>query len=132
MGKLHHVGIAVRNLDEALARLQVVLGDCPITREEVASQKIRVAELDLGNVKLELLEPTAEDSPVEKFLRKRGEGLHHLSFATTDVAGDLGRLKEAGVALVDKTPRLGAEGNHIAFVHPRSMGGVLIELCQEP
>ncbi len=130
MERLDHVGIAVHNLDEALGRLLPVLGPRRVTREEVPSQKIRVAHIDMGNVSLELLESTAPDGPVGRFLSKRGEGLHHLSFEVSDIETRLVELRQAGVDMVDQTPRVGAEGHLIAFVHPKSTGGVLVELCQ--
>ena len=130
--RLDHVGIAVRNLDDALQRLAPLLGDKSVTREEVAAQKVRVAHIDLGNVKLELLEPTEPDSAVGRFLEKRGEGLHHLSLQVADIAKVLHALQLSGLPLIDEKGRPGAEGNLVAFLHPRGTGNVLLELCQHP
>ncbi|MHB2020020.1 MAG: methylmalonyl-CoA epimerase [Candidatus Xenobia bacterium] len=130
--RLDHVGIAVRDLDAALQRLAPLLGDKRVTREEVAGQKVRVAHIDLGNVKLELLEPTSADSAVGKFLEKRGEGLHHLSLQVADIAAVLQALQAAGLPLIDQEARPGAEGNLVAFLHPKATGSVLLELCQHP
>ena len=129
--KIDHIGIAVRSLGEAVERyrrLGVEAGDI----EEVPDQKTRVALLRIGESRIELLEAMQEDSPVGKFLARRGEGLHHICLATDDVALELDRLRRAGVRLIDDAPRLGAGGCLVAFVHPSSAGGVLIELSQAP
>lgn len=98
--------------------------------EQVTDQKVRVACFDLGGMRLELLEPTSEDSPISKFLASKGGGLHHLAFRTDDVQSELDRVKQQGVRLIDETPRQGAGGMQIAFLHPKSTQGVLLELTQ--
>ncbi len=125
--EIDHIGIAVRSLDDAKKFWVEQLGLKIVQVEEVPEQKVRVALLENG---VELLEPTAPDSPVAKFIEKRGEGLHHLTLATGNLADRLGQLKAAGVNLIDETPRAGAGGARIAFVHPKSAGGVLVELCE--
>ena len=99
--------------------------------EEVASQKVRVAFLPMGEVRIELLEPTSDDSPIAKFIAKRGEGIHHIAFGTDDVEEELKSVSEKEIRLIDKVPRSGAHGAKIAFLHPKSTLGVLMELCQE-
>ena len=137
---LDHVGIAVSDLQAALAFYRDALGLEIEAPEEVTSQRVRAHFLPLGEgidggagppgVKLELLEPTSPDSPVQKFIDKRGEGLHHMTFQTDDLAGRLENLKKANIGLIDETPRIGAGGACIAFIHPKSAHGVLIELCE--
>jgi methylmalonyl-CoA epimerase len=128
--RLDHVGIAVRSLDEALRPYVNGLGLSVDGTEEVAGERVRVAFLPVGETRIELLEPTAEDSPIARFIQRRGEGVHHLCFQVADLDAALERLKAAGVPLVDESPRGGAGGSRVAFVHPRGMGGVLIELSE--
>jgi methylmalonyl-CoA/ethylmalonyl-CoA epimerase len=128
--RISHIGIAVRQWDQQVAFYQDVLGLKLLQIEEVPEQKVRVAMFQVGEVVIELLGPLSEDSPVGKFLEKQGEGLHHLAYLVQDLAGTLQSLSEKGVALVDKTPRPGAHGHRIAFLHPRSTFGVLTELCE--
>jgi methylmalonyl-CoA/ethylmalonyl-CoA epimerase len=129
IGPAHHVGIAVRRLDDALARYRA-FGFEPEEVEEVPSQGVRVAFLRAGDVRLEFLESLAPDGVIARFLERRGEGLHHLAFAVDDIRSELGRLKAAGLELVDAEPRPGAHGRLVAFVHPRSAQGVLVELVE--
>jgi len=124
---IDHIGIAVRSLSEAKVFWCDKLGLKVSHEEEVPEQKVRVAILENG---IELLEPTSPDSPVAKFIEKRGEGLHHVTLQTGNLADRLKALKAAGVNLIDETPRVGAGGAGIAFVHPKSSGGVLLELCE--
>lgn len=131
LNKIDHVGIAVPNLQEALAALKF-LGSGDVHYEEVEDQGVRVACIPLRDCNVELLEPTSPDSAVGKFLAKRGSGVHHLAFAVDDVAARLDELAAQGVQLIDKTPREGANGKQIAFLHPKSTGGILIELCSQP
>jgi methylmalonyl-CoA epimerase len=124
---IDHIGIAVRSIDEAKKFWVDQLG-LKISRvEDVAEQKVRVAILENG---IELLEATSPDSPIARFIEKRGEGLHHLTLATGNLADRLKTLKAAGVNLIDEKPRSGAGGASIAFLHPRSAHGVLVELCE--
>ncbi|HEU0265418.1 MAG TPA: methylmalonyl-CoA epimerase [Geobacterales bacterium] len=128
--KINHIGIAVPSLDAALPFYRQQLGMEYLGVEEVAEQKVRVAFLRIGDSKIELLEPTAEDSPVAIFLAKNGAGIHHLAYEVDDIEAALAKLAADGVRLIDSTPRNGAHGARIAFIHPKASGGVLTELCQ--
>jgi methylmalonyl-CoA epimerase len=128
--KTDHIAIAVRSLDAALPLYAEILGTREWHIEEVPEQKTRVAVLSLGGTRIELLEAMTEDSPVAGFLARRGEGLHHICLEVTDLEGELRRLEGAGMRLIDAVPRTGAGGKRIAFLHPSSAAGVLIELCQ--
>jgi len=127
---IDHISIAVKSIDEAKKFWVDTLGLEYLRTENVPGQKVRVAVLAAGEATVELMEPTAADSPVQKFLDKRGEGLHHVAFATGKLAGHLQALKLANIGLIDEEPRIGAGGAHIAFIHPRSAHGVLIEMCE--
>lgn len=127
---IDHIAIAVESLAEAIPFYRDQLGLPLKTIEEVPEQKVKVAIFSLGPSRIELLEPTADDSPISKFLAKRGPGLHHLALRSSAVTEDLHRLDEAGARLIDKTPRAGADGMRIAFVHPEATAGVLLELTQ--
>lgn len=129
-GKINHIGIAVANLEESLPFYRDILGMAFEGTEEVAEQKVRVAFLAVGESRIELLEPTAPDSPVARFLEKNGPGVHHLAYQVEDLEQTLADLKQLGVRLVDEVPRNGAHGTRIAFLHPKASGGVLTELCQ--
>jgi len=128
--KINHIGIAVKNIETAATLYRDVLGMTFEGTEEVAEQKVRVAFFAIGESRIELLEPTSPDSPVAKFLEKNGEGIHHIAYEVEDIEGALHRLRQENVRLVDETPRCGAHGTRIAFLHPKATGGVLIELCQ--
>jgi len=128
--KVDHIGIATRQIDEALALWRDVLGLEIDSTEEVPEQGVRVAMLPIGDSHIELLEPLSLDSPVGKFLEKRGPGIHHLAVRVTDIRASLAHLKEKGTRLIDETPRTGAGGCLVAFVHPSSANGVLLELVQ--
>ncbi len=128
--KIDHVGIAVAGLDEALKLFRDQLGlECKGI-ELVEEQKVKVAFLPVGESKIELLEATDPEGPVGKFVEKKGGGVHHLSFRVKNIEEKLKQLKEKGVALIDEKPRYGAGGAKIAFLHPKSTGGVLIEICE--
>jgi methylmalonyl-CoA epimerase len=127
---IDHVGIAVKSIDEAKKFWVDTLGLKLSRIEEVPEQKVRVAILKAGETTIELLEPTSPDSPVQKFIEKRGEGLHHLTLETDELAERLQKLKGANIALIDEQPRIGAGGASIAFLHPKSAHGVLVELCE--
>lgn len=129
---LDHVGIAVTNLDSALDEHRKHFGFSLESREVISSQRVEVAFIRLPNTLLELLAPTDNDSPLARFLSKRGPGLHHLCYRVDDIERELTRLKSIGVELIDASPRPGAHGTRIAFLHPKSNGGVLIELCEHP
>ncbi len=128
--KINHLGIATKGIDEALKFWQDALGLENVHTEVVEDQKVRVAMLPIGESRVELLEPTSDDSPISKFLEKRGGGIHHVAVEVDDIAESLAKLKENGVKLIDEEPRLGAEGCLVAFVHPKSANGVLLELVQ--
>lgn len=128
--KIEHIGIATRTLDESLSFWREALGLEVIETEEVAEQKVRVAMLPIGESRVELLEPTSDDSPIAKFIAKRGTGIHHIAVRVTDIRAHLAQLKERGVRLIDETPRTGAGGCLVAFVHPSSANGVLLELVE--
>lgn len=129
--KLEHIGIAVKSIDERLKIWRDVLGLHLEMIEEVPQQKVKVAVLDIDGLKIELLEALGEGSTVATFIEKRGEGLHHLCFEVEDIDEMLLKLKQQGAKLIDEVPRDGASGKKIAFVHPKDMGGVLIELTQK-
>lgn len=129
--KLVHVGVAVNDLDASVATFSKLLGieDAPV--ETVADQKVRLAFFHTGGASIELTEPTSPDSPIAKFIAKRGEGVHHLSFEVDDIRAELARLKSNGFQLIDEEPRRGAGGCWIAFIHPKSTHGVLVEISQK-
>lgn len=130
ISKLNHIGIAVQSIEEARPLYEQALGLPFQGIEEVPSQKVRVAFFGCGEVRIELLEPTAVDSPIAVALAKRGPGLHHLAYETDDIEVELARLSEQGVRLIDESPRPGAHGTRIAFLHPKGTGKVLTELTQ--
>ena len=128
--KIDHLGIAVKNLEEAAAFYQEVLGLTCTGTEEVAEQEVKVAFFPLGDSKLELLQSMSPTGPVAKFIDARGEGVHHIAVRVNNLEEAMEKLQEKGVTLIDRKPRYGAGRARIAFVHPRSTGGVLLELCQ--
>jgi len=130
MNSIDHLGIAVKSLATA-KKFYEQLGLKVLPEEEVAREKVRVAMVPVGETRIELLEPTTEDSTIAKFLVKRGEGLHHVSLAVDDLAGTVERLKSEGVRLVNDQIQIGAGGHLYVFVHPSSTGGVLLELCED-
>jgi len=127
---LDHIGIAVKSIEEAKKFWVDTLGLKLSHIEEVPEQKARVAILKVGETTIELVEPTSPDSPIHRFIEKRGEGLHHLTLKTDHLVEQLKKLKAANVNLIDEQPRLGASGAKIAFLHPKSAHGVLVELCE--
>ena len=128
--QIDHLGIAVRSIDEASRLYREALGlECRGT-EEIPDQKVRVVFFQVGEVRIELLEPTADDSPIARFLARNGPGLHHVAYLVEDLPATLAALKAAGVRLIDEKPRAGAHGMKIAFAHPKSTDGVLTEFCQ--
>ncbi|CAM1377694.1 methylmalonyl-CoA epimerase, partial [Fretibacterium fastidiosum] len=127
---IDHIGVAVKSIDAALEFWEGTLGVACHGVEEVAEQKVKTAFLPLKDSEVELLEPTAEDSPVAKFIAKKGEGMHHMALRVDDLEAALAELKAKGVRLIDEKPRRGAGGALIAFIHPAATGGVLLELCQ--
>jgi methylmalonyl-CoA/ethylmalonyl-CoA epimerase len=129
--KLHHIGIAVASLATARPIFEKLLGKPPEAEDVVEEQKVRVAMFQVGESRLELLEATSDDSPIARSVAKRGQGLHHIAVAVADLAGTLRRLENAGVRLIDREPRRGAGNEQVAFLHPASTAGVLIELVEE-
>ncbi len=129
--KIDHLGIATKEISEALKFWEDALGLENVHTEEVEDQKVRVAMLPIGETNIELLEPTSDDSPITKFLEKRGGGIHHIAIEVEDIKKSLEKLKSEGTRLIDETPRIGAEGCLVAFVHPKSTNGVLLELVQK-
>jgi methylmalonyl-CoA/ethylmalonyl-CoA epimerase len=125
-----HIGIAVKSIDDALKFWEAGLGIKCTGVEEVTEQKVKTAVLPVKDTEVELLEPTADDSPVAKFIEKKGEGIHHLAIRVDDLEKALSEMKELGVRLIDEKPRRGAGGAMIAFIHPSATGGVLLELSQ--
>ncbi len=129
---IEHIGIAVRNIEEQLPYYEEILGLKCYNIEVVEDQKVKTAFFKVGDTKIELLEPTSPESTIAKFIESRGEGVHHIAFATKSVKDALKKAEDKGVQLIDKEPRKGAEGLNIAFLHPRSTGRVLTELCEHP
>lgn len=129
---IEHIGVAVKNLDEAIKYYENVLGLKCYAIEEVADQKVKTAFFKVGETKIELLESTAPDGPIGKFIEKRGEGIHHLAFAVNDLQRSLDEIKSKNIILIDEKGRKGAEGLNIGFLHPKSTFGVLTELCEKP
>lgn len=129
--KIDHIGIATRQLKEATAIWQDALGLEIDFTEEIDEQGVRIAMLPIGETHIELLEPLTAESPVGKFLDKRGPGIHHIAIRVEDIRAALGQLKEKGARLIDETPRIGASGCLVAFIHPSSTNGVLLELVQQ-
>ena len=127
---INHIGIAVKSLETSIPFYRDQLGMTFEGTEEVADQKVRVAFLQIGESRIELLEPTADDSPIAKFLEKKGEGTHHIAYGVDDIETALADLKAKGVRLINETPRRGAHNSLIAFLHPKATGGVLTEICQ--
>jgi methylmalonyl-CoA/ethylmalonyl-CoA epimerase len=129
---LHHVGVAVEDLEAAVRLWRDQLGLRFAGIEEVPSERVRVAVLYAGDVRIELLEPTGDDSAIQKFINKRGPGVHHLAFAVDDCGEALGALTAAGLPVLDQEPRPGAHGTKVVFVHPKGLLGVLAELVEDP
>lgn len=128
---IEHLGVAVKSLDEAIPYWENILGLKCYAIEEVADQKVRTAFFKIGQTKIELLEPTSEDSTIAKYIENKGIGIHHMALAVEGVEDALAEMEEKGVRLIDKAPRAGAEGLSIAFLHPKSTQGILTELCED-
>jgi len=129
--KIDHIGIAVKDIDETAKFYRDMMGMKFLGIEEVADQKVKVAFFEIGETHIELVCPTSPESAVAKHLEKKGEGIHHICYATDDIVAELKRLKDEGARLVDETPRSGAHGAKIAFIHPKTSKGVLTELSQK-
>jgi methylmalonyl-CoA/ethylmalonyl-CoA epimerase len=128
--RIAHIGIAVKDLNEAQSTFETLLGMHPSHVERVAEQKVDVSSFHVDDTNIELTMGISEDSPISKFIDKRGEGIHHMAFEVDDIHAELRRLKDAGVQLIDEEPRMGADNFLVAFIHPKSAGGVLVEICQ--
>lgn len=131
MKKIEHIGIAVKNLEEANKTYELLLGEKAYKQEEVASEGVITSFFKTGESKIELLAATNPDSPIAKFIEKRGEGMHHIAFHVEDILQEIRDLEQKGFRLISKKPKLGADNKMIAFLHPKSTNGVLVELCQE-
>lgn len=131
MEKIEHIGIAVKNILEANKIYEALLGIPPYKSEKVASEGVETSFFKCGESKIELLEATDPESPIAKFIEKRGEGIHHIAFAVDDIKTEMERLQNEGFILLNETPKRGADNKLVAFLHPKSANGVLVELCQE-
>ncbi|MGY5846007.1 methylmalonyl-CoA epimerase [Salegentibacter sp. HM20] len=131
MKKIEHIGIAVKDLDVANATYKALLGKEPYKAESVESEGVTTSFFESGESKIELLGATNPDSPIAKFIEKRGEGIHHIAFAVDDIEAEINRLEKEGFQLLNTTPKPGADNKLVAFLHPKSSHGVLVELCQE-
>lgn len=129
---IEHIGIAVRNLEESIKYYENVLGLECYALEEVVDQKVKTAFFMIGQTKIELLESTDPEGAIGKFIEKKGEGVHHIAYAVENLSEALAEVESKGIQLIDKNPRKGAEGLNIGFLHPKSTGGVLTELCEDP
>ncbi|MEK6152905.1 methylmalonyl-CoA epimerase [Flavobacteriaceae bacterium 3-367] len=131
MNKIEHIGIAVKDLDVSTPLFEKLFGSACYKTEEVASEGVKTAFFKTGPNKIELLEGISEDSPISKFIAKKGEGIHHIAFDVTDIEAEIKRLKAEGFVVLNETPKKGADNKWVAFLHPKGTNGVLIELCQE-
>ncbi len=131
MNKIEHIGIAVKNLEDANKTYAALLGKAHYKIETIASEGVNTSFFQIGDSKIELLEATNPDSPVAKFIEKRGEGIHHIAFYVDDIVKEIERLKKEGFLVLNDIPKEGADNKLVAFLHPKSSNGVLIELCQE-
>ena len=131
MNKIEHIGIAVKNLKDSNSIFEDILGSSSYKTERVESEGVATSFFQVGPNKIELLEATNEDSPIAKFIEKKGEGIHHIAFAVDNIEAEIKRLQEKGYRLINEVPKKGADKKRIAFLHPKSSNGVLIELCQD-
>lgn len=131
MEKIEHIGIAVKNLQDSIPLYERLLGISCYKKEEVLSEQVNTAFFKTGESKIELLEASSSDSAINKFIEKRGEGIHHIAFAVDDILKEMERLKSDGFQLLNDVPKKGADNKLVCFVHPKSTNGVLVEICQE-
>jgi methylmalonyl-CoA/ethylmalonyl-CoA epimerase len=131
MNKIEHIGIAVKNLKESNELFSKLFGEPHYKTEAVESEGVNTSFFKVGDNKIELLEATEKDSPIAKFIEKKGEGIHHIAFDVDDIEAEIKRLKKEGFIVLNETPKRGADNKLVAFLHPKSSNGVLIELCQE-
>jgi len=130
INSLNHIGIAVKSIDDSLAIFGKIFSADDVHYETVENQNVKIASFKVGNVLIELTEPLSDASPISNFIAKRGEGIHHIAFESDSIENDLKHISDSGVQLINDTPKEGAHGMKIAFLHPKSTSGVLIELCQ--
>ncbi|MEA1910378.1 MAG: methylmalonyl-CoA epimerase [Spirochaetota bacterium] len=129
--KINHIGIAVASLDAQIPFYRDILGLKSLGKiEEIVDQKVKVAMFEVGEVKIELLEPTSNDSPIAKYLEKKGDGIHHIAYETNGIVSEIKHMEDSDIQMLDKTAREGAHGTKIAFLHPKSSGRILTEICQ--
>lgn len=131
LNNIEHIGIAVKNAEESIKLFNALFNTTPYKEEAVVSENVRTVFYKTGETKLELLQATSDDSAIAKFIEKKGEGVHHMAFAVTDIYAEITRLKAEGFVFINETPKQGADNKLIVFLHPKSSNGVLIELCQE-
>lgn len=131
MRKIEHLGIAVKDLEASAKMYEALLGRPSYKTEKVESEGVTTLFFQIGESKIELLEANSSDSPIAKFIEKRGEGIHHIAYDVEDIEAEIVRLKKEGFQMIHETPKSGADNKRIAFLHPKSSGGVLVELCQE-
>ena len=131
MKNIEHIGIAVKDLESANAVYESLLNCSPYKTEDVASEGVKTSFFKVGQTKIELLEATGEESPIAKFIARKGEGVHHIAFAVDNIVEEIARLKKEGFRVLNESPKKGADNKLVAFLHPKSANGVLIELCQE-
>lgn len=131
MNKIEHIGIAVKNIENSNTIFAALFGTPHYKTETVASEGVNTSFFQVGSNKIELLEATKEDSPIAKFIEKKGEGIHHIAFDVTNIYEEIERLKSEGFTIINETPKKGADNKLVAFLHPKTTNGVLIELCQE-
>ncbi|MEE9361956.1 MAG: methylmalonyl-CoA epimerase [Cellulophaga sp.] len=131
MKKIEHIGIAVKDIEASNSLFEKLLGEPSYKIEEVLSEGVKTSFFKIGPNKIELLEATTDDSPIAKFIERRGEGVHHIAFKVDDIVAEIVRLKEEGFTVLNETPKKGADNMLVVFLHPKSTNGVLVELCQE-
>lgn len=131
MKKIEHIGIAVKSIENANKIYTSLLGYSPYKTEEVKTEGVKTSFFKTGDSKIELLEATSPESPIAKFIEKKGEGIHHIAFAVDDIEYEIDRLKKEGFIVLNETPKKGADNKLVAFLHPKSTQGVLVEICQE-
>ncbi|AXT62045.1 methylmalonyl-CoA epimerase [Aquimarina sp. AD10] len=131
INKIEHLGIAVKDIDAANTLYEKLLGVAPYKQEVVASESVITSFFKVGENKIELLASTDEEGPIGKFIAKKGEGIHHIAFDVDDIVAELDRLEKEGFQILNKTPKKGADNKLVAFIHPKTTSGVLVELCQE-
>ena len=131
MDKIEHIGVAVKDIEKSNKLFTSLFGEKQYKMEEVLSEGVKTSFFQVGPNKIELLEATSSDSPIAKFIKRKGEGMHHIAFAVADINSEIQRLKKEGFTILNEIPKKGADNKLVAFLHPKSTNGVLIELCQD-